>query len=171
MKVKIIVAKPTKEDVVSSVFAIETTSKEFVTELKKYACPMRITKYLDEHNKESYTNLSDDLPNEEFELIIDLSEKFENIINENMKKGDLMSSFPEIYIKKTSHLDQYGNLFTKIDIISSLYGKDKYDNEIQKVDTDGIYYMGWYISGYKTMEELRVDFPEDYDIIELYKED
>ena len=64
MYVKIKLIENQEDDLVSGTFHIETYSKAFVDELKKYKCPFRLSKYLTDEENKSYTPLSKPLKDE-----------------------------------------------------------------------------------------------------------
>ncbi len=86
-------------------FYFETDNKCFIDEVKKYICPVRLSKYLDEAMEE-FNDIEELIrlePNQKADLFIDLSH-----ISEELLKNPKLSPFSEKYLEQTKHLDQYG---------------------------------------------------------------
>lgn len=87
-------------------FYFETENKYFIDEVKKYICPVRLSKFLDEAMEE-FNDIEELIrlePNQKADLFIDLSH-----ISEKLLKNPKLSPFSEKYLEQTQHLDQYGN--------------------------------------------------------------
>jgi hypothetical protein len=109
MYVKIKLIENQEYDLVSGTFHIETYSKKFVDEIKKFICPFRLSIYLTKEENILYTSLSNPLSIDKYNLSIDLSSKTNEIINQKIEAGQYFSLIPEDYIELTTHLDEYGN--------------------------------------------------------------
>lgn len=109
MYVKIKLIENQEDDLASGSSDIETYSKEFVEELKKYKCPFRLAMFLTKEENKSYTSLDKPLDDDKYKLIIDLSETTTKIIDEKISKGELYNMTSSAYIERTSNLDKYGN--------------------------------------------------------------
>ena len=169
MYIKIKLIENQKNDLVSGTFYLETYSKKFVDEIKKFICPFRLSMYLTKEENKLYTSLSNPLSIDKYNLSIDLSSKTNEIINKKIEAGQYFSLIPEAYIESTPHLDEYGNqiINDEIYIIEYLYNHDKSKTVLfnEKV------YTGWKVNGYDTIEKLKSDFPLDADVKTLYEAD
>ncbi|WP_128980687.1 hypothetical protein [Halarcobacter ebronensis] len=86
-------------------FYFKTDNKYFIDEVKKYICPVRLSKYLDEAMEE-FNDIEELIrlePNQKADLFIDLSH-----ISEKLIKDPKLSPFSDKYLEQTLHLDQYG---------------------------------------------------------------
>ncbi len=106
MIVEIYLSKPVEPVGDCARFYIETNDQEFIHELKKYVCPVRLIKYLDQELEinEDILELIRLEPEQIVDLKIDLSLASEKIINDPN-----LSPFPTKYLEQTKHLDKYGN--------------------------------------------------------------
>ena len=87
---------------------IATSSQDFISELMKYKCPIRVIEYLD-NNVHQYAYIEFDV--KQPDLIVDF-------INEHKKLYESLSipfrilTEPKEYIAYTPHLDMYGNMIS-----------------------------------------------------------
>ncbi len=93
-------------------FYIETDDEEVIKEFKKYKCPMRLVKYMDEvlESNKNVKELVKLKPGQKIDHFINLS----HISDKNLKDG--LSPFMDEYLKQTDHLDEYGNEIEKSDL-------------------------------------------------------
>lgn len=89
-------------------FSIETYSKEFVSEIKKYECPFRLVNFLTKEEGKAYTYLKELDAESDYDMILDFTVVTEKIIEDKVEKGELLSLIPESYIDSTKHLNEYG---------------------------------------------------------------
>lgn len=107
MIIEIYLSKPVEPIGDCARFYIETNNQEFIQELKKYVCPVRLIKYLDQEleNNEDILELVSLTEEQKVNLKIDLSLSSEKIINDPS-----LSPFPNKYLEQTKdYLDKYGN--------------------------------------------------------------
>ncbi len=105
MIVEIYLSKPVEPVGDCARFYIETDNKYFIDEVKKYVCPVRLSKFLDEA-MEQFDDIKELIrlePNQKADLFIDLSH-----ISEKLIKNPKLSPFSDKYLEQTQHLDQYG---------------------------------------------------------------
>jgi hypothetical protein len=87
-------------------FYFETENKYFIDEVKKYICPVRLSKFLDEAMEE-FNDIEELIrlePNQKADLFIDLS-----LVSQEIISNPNLFPFSDKYLEQTKHLDQYGN--------------------------------------------------------------
>ena len=130
MQIKVIVNKPGE---IFSVLCYETENKEFIEEIQKYKCPIRLACFTDEF-KETYPNEVKELIESEItnlDLVIDLEDRTKEIIESNYSVLT--------YIEETKNLfDKYGNELEEYEELSDYsQGSDRgyemaLDNELYR---------------------------------------
>ncbi len=106
MIVEIYLSKPVEPVGDCARFYIETNDQEFIHELKKYVCPFRLSRFLDEA-MEQFDDIKELIrlePGQKIDLFINLAHISEKII-----KDPNLFAFSDKYLEQTKHLDKYGN--------------------------------------------------------------
>lgn len=106
MLIEIYLSKPVEPVGDCATFYIKTEDEFFIEEIKKYKCPVRLAKFIDEQ-LESDKNVVEELiklePGQKIDLFINLSHISEKII-----KDPNLSPMTDKYLEQTQHLDKYG---------------------------------------------------------------
>ena len=88
-------------------FTIKTNNKYFISEIKKYKCPIRLINFLDEQMENDY--IEELIQDHEIQsAIIDIEI---NLLNETDKIMNSSDNFTDLdkYIESTDYLDKYGS--------------------------------------------------------------
>jgi hypothetical protein len=105
MLIEIYLSKPVEPLGDCATFYIETENKYFIEEVKKYKCPFRLSKFLDEAI-EQFDDIKELIrlePGQKIDLFINLAHISERII-----KDPNLFAFSDKYLEQTKHLDKYG---------------------------------------------------------------
>lgn len=106
MLIEIYLSKPVEPVGDCARFYFETDNKYFINEVKKYICPVRLSKFLDK-TMEQFDDIKELVrlePGQKIDLFINLSHISEKII-----KDPNLFAFSDKYLEQTKHLDKYGN--------------------------------------------------------------
>ncbi|WP_419769084.1 MAG: hypothetical protein ACNI3C_06920 [Candidatus Marinarcus sp.] len=105
MLIELKLGKPVEPLGDCATFYIETENHYFIEEVKKYKCPFRLSRFLDEAI-EQFDDIKELIrlePNHKVDLLIDLLAESERMI-----KDPTLFAFSDKYLEQTKHLDKYG---------------------------------------------------------------
>jgi hypothetical protein len=108
MIIELKLGKPVEPVGDCATFYYETENEYFIDEIKKYKCPFRLSRFLDEA-MEQFDDIKELIrlePNHKVDLLIDLLAESERMI-----KDPTLFAFSDKYLEQTDYLDKYGYEF------------------------------------------------------------